>query len=296
MDAAGYMKQVQSLAGADPGEKVTADMDAAAKIQADAIRKAEADTAAEEAKMGPVGAAREKSIAAKEERIAAGEGKNLKNTLIEAGLAIMGGQSPNALSNIAAGAAAGMKGYQARLDKFEAARERVDEDRVKLEELRREAATATGTRKRQVDKEIATLEADRLRAGAAAATALYGRKVDQAKLALDMEREDKKLAQEAQLKREQMRSTENVAYTYAGRSGGGGGGLSKIDIAKLRTIETDLRAARSALDKTPTFRPAEVLAAQAKVDALIRARDNMLTGATAVNSEEANNDPLGILK
>ena len=112
MDAASYMKQVQSLAGTDPSERAAADMDAAAKLQADAIRKAEADTAAEEAKLGPVGAAREKSIAAKEERIAAGEGKNLKNTLIEAGLAIMGGQSPNALTNIAAGAAAGLKGYQ----------------------------------------------------------------------------------------------------------------------------------------------------------------------------------------
>jgi hypothetical protein len=265
MDAAGYMKQVQSLAGTDPSERAAADMDAATKMQVEALRKAEADTAAEEAKLGPVGAAREKSIAAKEERIAAGEGKNLKNTLIEAGLAVMGGQSPNALTNIAAGAAAGLKGYQTRLDKFEAARERVDEDRVKLEELRREAATATGTRKRQVDKEIATIEADRLRAGAAAATALYGRKVDQAKLALDMEREDTKLAQEAVLKREQMRSTENVANIYSARSGAGGNGgvaatrENRMNLtARLTSAQRDLGQYKNAFRPEAKARKAEL--------------------------------------
>ena len=115
-----------------------------------------------------------------------------------------------------------------------------------------------------MDKEIATIEADRLRAGAAAATALYGRKVDQAKLALDMEREDKKLAQEAVLKREQMRSTENVANIYSARSGAGGSGVAgtrenRMNLtARLTSAQRDLGQYKNAFRPEDKARKAEL--------------------------------------
>lgn len=58
-------------------------------------------------------------------------------SLVEAGFAIMSGESPYALKNIGAGATIGFKSYKQGLDKLDAARDRVDEGLARLEIARR---------------------------------------------------------------------------------------------------------------------------------------------------------------
>ena len=257
-------------------------LDSATQKQVDAVRRAEEEQAAQEKALGPVGAEREKRIAAKEERLAAEEKKNFKNTLIEAGLAIMAGQSPNALTNLAQGAAEGLKGYQSRLAKYEAARDKLDEDRITLDELRRESALASGARKRQVDQEIAKLESAALRERANMISAAYD---TNRKTALDVVKTAERMRVEAQLKREQMASTERVADIYTAGRGAAGAGSKWTDLTAQQKAALRDKAAR-AWDSLDIMAKNRYLKAGGTQDQWIDARAQYLfEGATPVQSQ-----------
>lgn len=242
------MSELRRLAGSDAEEaRIRQEQEA---INAAAAKGKQADLEefeAEQKALGSAGAAREKSLAAQEARLSATEKKNFKNTLIEAGLAIMAGQSPNALTNIAQGAAAGLKGYQARLDKVETERQRLDESRIRLEELRREEAMATGDKRRALRKEIRDTELAGKQALTKINVELYGAKSKQAEAAATMAFEEKKA-------RESQATQLAVARTYAGASGGGrgaGSGLATVKearmnlTAQLNSVQKDIAALKS---------------------------------------------------
>jgi hypothetical protein len=112
---------------------------------------ADRDALAEEEKRAvEYGAEREKRLKGQEEKLAGSEKQNFNMTLIDIGLAMMAGQSPDALQNIAAGAQQGLKGYQSRLQNIQDSREKLDESMARLAEIREEKLSAVGARKRDL--------------------------------------------------------------------------------------------------------------------------------------------------
>jgi hypothetical protein len=118
----------------------------AADLAADRAALAE-----EEKRATEFGAEREKINKAQSEKLAGSEKQNLNMTLIEMGLAMMAGQSPDALQNLAAGAQQGLKGYQGRLQNIQDSREKLDESMARLAEIREAKLSAVGARKRELE-------------------------------------------------------------------------------------------------------------------------------------------------
>jgi hypothetical protein len=79
----------------------------------------------------------ETRLKAREERLTAQERDNGPLALLQAGLSIMGGRSPYALSNIGAGAQVGVKAYTDGAEKLQIARDKLDESFGRIEEVRR---------------------------------------------------------------------------------------------------------------------------------------------------------------
>ena len=117
----------------------------AADLAADRAALAE-----EEKRATEFGAEREKRLKGQEEKLAGSEKQNLNMTLIDMGLAMMAGKSPDALQNLAAGAQQGLKGYQGRLQNIQDSREKLDESMARLAEIREEKLSAVGARKREL--------------------------------------------------------------------------------------------------------------------------------------------------
>jgi hypothetical protein len=118
----------------------------AADLAADRAALAE-----EEKRATEFGAEREKRLKGQEEKLAGSEKQNLNMTLIDMGLAMMAGKSPDALQNLAAGAQQGLKGYQGRLQNIQNSREKLDESMARLAEIREEKLSAVGARKRELE-------------------------------------------------------------------------------------------------------------------------------------------------
>ena len=71
-------------------------------------------------------------------------------SLLEAGLAMMAGDSPHAFVNIGKGSQVGLKSYTEGLAKVEAARDKMDEARARIEEFRRNEDMMTARERRGV--------------------------------------------------------------------------------------------------------------------------------------------------
>jgi hypothetical protein len=97
------------------------------------------------------GSEREARYKKQEEGLEKSEKDNINMTFIEAGLAIMAGESSNALLNIAKGARQGLKGYEGRLEKIRTGREKLDESMSRLAEIREEKLSAVGENRRQLN-------------------------------------------------------------------------------------------------------------------------------------------------
>jgi hypothetical protein len=78
-----------------------------------------------------------KALDKKEARVNTMGERNLNMSLIEAGLAMMSGDSPNAFVNIGKGAQVGVKAYAEGQAKVEAARDKMEEARARIDEFRR---------------------------------------------------------------------------------------------------------------------------------------------------------------
>ena len=87
--------------------------------------------------MGEFGTERETRLKKQEEGLAGLEKRNQSMAFIEAGLAMMSGNSANAFENIGKGALVGTKAYKAGMEKLDAKRDKLDEAFMNLYDLRR---------------------------------------------------------------------------------------------------------------------------------------------------------------
>jgi len=96
------------------------------------LNQLKADLAAQ----GTYGKEREAKLKGKEERIAKEEGQSGGLALLEAGLAMMSGTSPNAFANIGQGAMVGTAAYRKSMDKIADAKDKLDDAYGRLEDVR----------------------------------------------------------------------------------------------------------------------------------------------------------------
>jgi hypothetical protein len=144
--------------------------------------------------------------------------------LIEAGLAIMAGNSANAFENIGKGAMVGTKAYTTGMNRIQDRKEKLDESMIALDELR------YGDKKAS-KKDLRDAEAAYNKAKQQTATALAAVTGKEADVAVDM-----------YTKQQDARSRENVARIAAGGAGGVGGD-SKLITAAEAAFQRDPEAA-----------------------------------------------------
>ena len=169
MDTDGIM----SLRRAEADRQTAAETEAA-KVQQEALA---ADRAAQQVDVEEAGKSysdRESRLKKREAGMKGEKERSVNMAFVEAGLAIMAGQSPNALLNIAQGAQQGVRGYQARLEKINESREKLDDDFSRLYELRQAKVDASRKELRALNKQEADLKASGLRNLSNIAGALAG--------------------------------------------------------------------------------------------------------------------------
>jgi hypothetical protein len=110
---------------------------------------------------------REERLKKREEGMKGKEESNVNMAVFEAGLRLMSGiaddGSNNFLSVLAAGAQQGLKGYQGRLEKINASKEKLDDDFSKLYELRQAKVDAAGKELRVLNMQEADIKARAVR-------------------------------------------------------------------------------------------------------------------------------------
>lgn len=148
--------------GLDAAEKQTrADIEATTKARRAA---AEADAAAfdkDVAERGVAGAEREKRIKEQQAGLGDKEERAKSMALVQAGLAILSADpSRGAFAAIGEGALKGVGAYKGDMKDIEDTRERLMGDLDKLEDLRRQEASATGAEKRRLQAEIRKVDVD----------------------------------------------------------------------------------------------------------------------------------------
>jgi hypothetical protein len=214
--AAALPKSIQDLQAKYRGE-IEAAGKAGEAVEADRL----AATKRDQEELGQPGAEREKRAKAQEKALEGAEGKNFNMALIEAGLAIMAGNSANAFENIGRGAMVGTKAYTTGMNRIQDRKEKLDESMIALDELRYSTA--------KVDKkELRDAEAAYKKAKQQTATALAAVTGKEADVAVDM-----------YTKQQDARSRENVARIAAG----GAGGDSKLIAAAEAAFQRDPEAA-----------------------------------------------------
>jgi hypothetical protein len=94
-----------------------------------------------------------KKLDEKETRVNTMEDRNLNMALVEAGLSMMSGESQYAFVNIGKGAQVGTKAYIEGQAKVEAARDKLDEAKARIEEFRRNEDMMTSKERRTLKNE-----------------------------------------------------------------------------------------------------------------------------------------------
>jgi hypothetical protein len=179
------------------------------KTQVEAINKARTDAAAnrleraeaQEAELGEFGTEQAKRLKAREEGLKGAEDKNFNTALIEAGLAMMAGNSANAFENIGKGALVGTKAYTAGVERIQNRKEKLDEAVAALENAKR-------SDKRVSQERMDRLQANVDNAATANAEALY----NYGSKALDMTREDAKFAVQTHLQQQQIAASNKKSF------------------------------------------------------------------------------------
>ena len=189
--------------------KYRSEVEAAGKageqIEADRLAALKRD----QEEMGLIGAEREKRLKAQEESLKGAEDKNLNMALIEAGLAIMAGNSANAFENIGKGAMVGTKAYTTGMNRIQDRKDKLDEAVMALDELRYGEKKAS--KKELRDGEAAVNKAKQQTAAALAAVT-----GEDMKMAVDLY--TKQLDRQATLAAASIRSTASEGLTAAKRA------------------------------------------------------------------------------
>jgi hypothetical protein len=137
-------------------------------------------TALEEAKeeAKKYGAEQEEKYKKRGERLDKDEKQTPYMALIDAGLAIAAGESPNALKNLAVGAQQGLKGYQARLDKVNEGRDGLEEAMFRLQNIRSDKVSAAGDKLRELNRAETKVKSDGIRALSKISEGAFNKQVD----------------------------------------------------------------------------------------------------------------------
>jgi hypothetical protein len=170
------------------------------------------DAAKEEAKK--YGTEQEEKYKKRGERLEKDEKQNPYMSLIEAGLAIAAGESPNALKNLAVGAQQGLKGYQSRLEKVNEGRDNLDEAMFKLYNIRNDKVTAAGDKLRELNRAETKVKADAVRSLSEISKGMFGEEIKLKTKQIDQ------MFEMSKARFEQGQATERAKLT-AGRAGGG---------------------------------------------------------------------------
>jgi hypothetical protein len=133
------------------------------------------EAAKEEAKK--YGTEQEEKYKKRGERLDKAEKGNIYQTMMEAGLAIAAGESPNALKNLAVGAQQGLKGYQARLEKVNEGRDGLEDAMFKLYNIRNDKVTAAGDKLRELGRAETKAKADAVRSLSEISKGMFGEEI-----------------------------------------------------------------------------------------------------------------------
>jgi len=109
--------------------------------------------------LGEFGAGREARLKEREGKLAEDTAKNKGLAIFQAGLAMMGGESPNAFANISKGAIAGLAQYSSGLEKLSARQEKLFDAYDALEEARRSEKVLTQGQERDLMGNVRRAEA-----------------------------------------------------------------------------------------------------------------------------------------
>lgn len=171
------------------------------------------------AEMGLFGVDQERRLGERRGRIEKQEKELGGLSLLQAGLAMMSGTSPNALQNIGIGAQAGLKTYGEGIDKLENAREKLDDAYGRLEAARRSERILTDKERADLAANVSKAEIEAKKLTLDGARQAYGLNQQLAGKMFDAFSAEKRLGAELgsreRLTREQMQSQEKIA---AGRN------------------------------------------------------------------------------
>lgn len=168
-DAATLKRDYEALQGEPPtttpyDEKIKAISDASVAAQQEGLANLQSDIE----KAGTAFTEREEKLKKRGEKLDAQEDKLPYMALIEAGLNIMAGTSPNAMTNIGAGATIGLKSYTAGIDKLTEARDKLDDAYGRIEEFRRNESMMNNKEIRAAKKDIKAAEIEGQKLGLSA--------------------------------------------------------------------------------------------------------------------------------
>jgi hypothetical protein len=160
------------------GETQMAAETAASEFEREGLAALKSDFEKLQEKAETYGTPTEERLKKREEEAKGSSKQNIFMTMIDVGLRVAAGQSPNALSNIAQGAQQGLKGFQERLNTINANKEKLDEDYARLYEIREEKVNAVGERLLTLKQQESKFEADAARRLAAIGSAVEGKQIE----------------------------------------------------------------------------------------------------------------------
>mgnify|MGYP006281850955 CR=1 FL=1 len=168
-DAATLKRDYEALQGEPPtttpyDEKIKAISDASVAAQQEGLENLQSDIE----KAGVAFTEREERLKKRGEKLDAQEDRLPYMALMEAGLNIMAGTSPNAMTNIGAGATIGLKSYAAGIDKLTEARDKLDDAYGRIEEFRRNESMMNNKEIRAAKKDIKAAEIEGQKLGLSA--------------------------------------------------------------------------------------------------------------------------------
>ena len=133
------LEELKAMYAADPAaaQKYIDQMDLANAANEDVARQGIANIKRDQTEMGDYGTEREAKLKDQEAGLAGLEKRNQSMAFIDAGLAIMAGNSANAFENIGKGALVGTKAYKEGMDKIDTKRTKLDEAFMNLYDIRR---------------------------------------------------------------------------------------------------------------------------------------------------------------
>ena len=243
----------------DPYAELKAEQQKVNRAKEDAAKQGIANIKRDQEAMGEYGTEREAKLKEQEAGLAGLEKRNKSMAFIEAGLAIMSGNSANAFENIGKGALVGTKAYKAGMDKIDEKRTKLDEAFMNLYDIRRGEKVANKKELRAAENAFENAKVD----SAQAMASITGKKTeaDVANFAKGVDAYVK--MSEGALDRAARVDVANIGASATLAAATARAGLSEKDLIKYRQDAQKLVNDQIAKD--------QVLASKVRADPSIRA-------------------------